>query len=55
MWKLGDPLATFFTVLIIESLVQLVKNHAVGPLDLAVCSLVRCTYLTSMAAFSQNS
>jgi hypothetical protein len=34
-------LATYFAVLVVESLLQAIKNHAIGPLNLAIGSWVR--------------
>jgi hypothetical protein len=41
MWKRFDPFATFFVVLVIESLLQTIKDHAIRPLNLTIRSWVR--------------
>jgi hypothetical protein len=40
MWKLVDPLAIFFFVVLILKSLQTIKDHAIGPLNLTIGSWV---------------
>jgi hypothetical protein len=53
--KFLDPLASFCVSSIVQSLLESVKNHPIGALDLSIGPWITETYRTLILLFSQYS